>query len=206
MEKERESVAAFMRRLYERQLTSSCGGNVSLRYGNVMLITASSTDKAVIDSSLVGAVDIESARNLTPQLRLSIETEMHRAVYLQRPDVMAVVHSHPLYASLFASAEEEIDTRILAESYLVLGRIVRAGYALMGTEELARNVAEAVKDADVVLMQNHGALTAGTSLLSAFEKMEVLERTAKMNILSGVKPHVTALRTPQLEQIREAFA
>ena len=116
MEKERESVAAFMRRLYERQLTSSCGGNVSLRYGNVMLITASSTDKAVIDSSLVGAVDIESARNLTPQLRLSIETEMHRAVYLQRPEVIDVVHSHPLYAYLFAAGEEEIDSWILADS------------------------------------------------------------------------------------------
>ena len=67
-----------------------------------MYITPSSIDKAAIMPSQVAIIDIASARSLTPDIRVSIEGEMHRQVYLTREDVCAVVHSHPLFASLYS--------------------------------------------------------------------------------------------------------
>ena len=104
-----------MRRVYERRLTTSLGGNISMRLGSVMLITPSSLDKASLGDEDIAKVDIESGKNLTPCLKLSIESEMHRLIYLKRPTCKAVIHAHPVFSSLFSASEEEIRTDIIAE-------------------------------------------------------------------------------------------
>lgn len=202
-EAEREQVASVMRRLYRRGLTTCSGGNVSLRCGDVVLITPSGTDKGEITAGQIGAVTI-SGENLAPGLRLSIETEMHLEVCRNRPDVKGIVHAHPVTASAFAAMDAEIDTRLTAETWHVLGVPVRAPYALMGTKELAQIVGQAARQGNAVIMENHGVLTMGETLFRAFDRMELLEAAARMTWIAetmGCSRPLTEARIREIEEV-----
>lgn len=180
-----KEIADTMRRVYERGLTTSLGGNISMRLGSVMLITPSSLDKASLGEDDIAKVDIESGKNLTPCLKLSIESEMHRLIYLKRPTCKAVIHAHPVFSSLFSASEEEIRTDIIAESYYQLGRVVKTPYAIMGSRELAEKVSDDASSCCAVLLERHGVLTVSDkSLLEALERLECLENAARMSLLS----------------------
>jgi len=185
---EREQVAAFMRRLYRQFLTTTSGGNVSCRTadGNIA-ITASQSDKCEQTWETVGILTPDG-RSLTPELKLSIEAGLHLAVYAARPDVAAIVHAHPVTATFFCAADTPINMHLTAEAYAVAGDAVRIPYALMGTPELARLVAEKMKHADCGLMENHGVITVGKTLLSAFDRMELLETAAKQTLMARTIP------------------
>ena len=183
-QQEREQVAYFMRRLYRQFLTTTSGGNISCRLpdGNI-LITASQSDKCELQAENVGGLTPDG-KNLTPELKLSIESGMHLAIYKARPDIDAIVHAHPTTATFFCATEEEINIRLTAEAYALLGNVVKIPYALMGTDLLAQNTADGMKNSDCGLLENHGVITLGKNLLSAFDKMELLENAAKQTLMS----------------------
>lgn len=180
----KKEVALTMKRLYDRKLTTATGGNVSARCGNIMLITPSGLDKSSLTPDLIAEVDMETGENLTPHLKLSIESSMHRLIYVKNPEVGAVCHSHPTKASLFSALKEEIRMDLIAESWYLLGAVKKVPYALMGTEKLAELISEAAKTDCCLLLAKHGALTTGRNLLNAFDRLECLEQAAEMTILS----------------------
>ena len=182
-EKDRTQVAATMARLYDRNLTTATGGNVSARVGDAMLITPSGKDKASLTAEDIAVIDIATGEQICTSWRLSIESEMHRRIYL-KTDAKAVVHSHPTFASLFSALDDVIDTHIIAETYYLLDEVIKVPYELMGTKELAEKVSEYALKSHALLLENHGALTTGQALLSAFDRMEVLEQAAKLTYLS----------------------
>lgn len=185
MKDEKEQVALFMGRSYERGLTTSTGGNFSMRVGSVMLITPSGLDKSSLKAEDIAEVDIETGKNLTPDKKLSIETEMHRLIYKKRPDCVSVMHSHPTFCCLYSASNESIDTTLIAESWYLLDRVVKIPYALMGTKELAERVSDyAGRGGNAFLLENHGALSIGKSPLNAFDRLECLEQAAKLSALS----------------------
>ena len=177
-------IASFMKRTYDRGLTTATGGNISARSGDVMLITPSGKDKAGLSAGDIASVDIRTGRNLSPCFRLSIETEMHRLVYLARPEVGAIVHAHPVFASLFSASRDKIDTSIIAESWYLLGDVEKVPYQRMGTRELAEAVAEYSAKGNALLLENHGAVAFGKTLLEAFDRLECLEQSAKLTYIS----------------------
>lgn len=201
-DRERSQVASFMRRLYERGLTTCLGGNISLRDGDLMFITPSGTDKGTIEAHQVGVLAL-TGENKTPELRPSMETAMHLAVYRARPDVFAAVHAHPPVSSAFTALEGEVDTRLTAEGWLLLGRPVKAPYALMGSSLLAGRVAQALRSGNVVLMENHGVLTVGSTLLQAFERIEALESAARMTWITSSMGGVRRLSEEHLRELEE---
>ena len=185
MKEQKEQVALFMGRSYERGLTTSTGGNFSMRVGSVMLITPSGLDKSSLKAEDIAEVDIETGKNLTPDKKLSIETEMHRLIYKKRPDCVCVMHSHPTFCCLYSESNESIDTTLIAESWYLLDRVVKIPYALMGTKELAERVSDyAGRGGNAFLLENHGALCIGKSPLNAFDRLECLEQAAKLSALS----------------------
>lgn len=184
----RKEVSYFMRRAYERGLTTSTGGNISSRVGDKMYITCSSKDKSSLSGDDIAIVDIKSGKNLTPQLRLSIESDMHRLLYLEREDIGAIVHSHPTFSCLFSASEKEIDSTLIAESWYLLDRVERIPYQRMGTKELAKEVSSFFSKREkryVALLENHGAIALGKDLLAAFDRMECLEQAAKMTLFAS---------------------
>ena len=180
----KREVALFMKRCYDRGLTTATGGNISMRAGDIMLITPSGKDKASLSAEDIAEVRIRDGANLTPGKKLSIESGMHRLIYLKRKDAGAVVHSHPLFSCLFSASEDEIDTSIIAENWFLLDKVKKVSYALMGTEELAEAVSEEALHNNALLLENHGALAVGETLLAAFDRLECLEQAAKLTYLS----------------------
>ena len=202
--KEREEVAYFMRRLYEQKLTTTSGGNVSLRVGDKVFITPSQLDKGRIKSEEIGMITLDG-ENLTPHLKVSMESKMHLAIYNQRSDVKAIVHAHPVYATSYAIAGKEIKTNLAGEAWAVLGKTVFAPYALMGSQNLANNVGTAALNGNCILMENHGILTVGENLLQAFDRLEVLEAAAKMNLITQLLGNGRELSPKELKEISSLF-
>ena len=192
---ERREVARFMRRLYRMGLTTTSGGNLSLRLadGNTLL-TPSASDKGRMRAREIGVLSPAGELVAPPGFRPSIESRMHLAVYQARPEIGAVVHAHPLTASAFAGTRAEIDTTLIAESHAILGQIVYVPYFPMGSAELAEAIGKAAATADCLVMRNHGALTVGRNLLQAFDRLEVLESAARMTLL--VRQHLRDETTP----------
>ena len=204
--KERAAVAAFMKRLYDRQLTTASGGNISLRVSDdEFCITPSSLDKGCLTAESIAVVKFDGT-NLTPDLKLSIESEMHRQILLKRSDLHAVVHAHPVFASAFATAQPcALDSRLIAETYLLLGEIVNVPYFIMGSKELADAVSDAVVHNTAVLLENHGALCAAEDLLHAFDGIDLMERLAQMTIVKRFIDNSRVMTEAQCKEIAAVF-
>ncbi len=199
--KEREELAGFMRRLYAQKLTTCSGGNLSMKLDDKhIIITPSSLDKGAIVAEQIGLMTIDG-ENLTPHLKPSIETGAHLSVYQVRSDVNAVVHAHPVNATSFSAMDEKINIHLTAEAYVVLMKIHYSSYSLMGTESLASIVAASLKDHDISVMKNHGITTVGQTLLSAFDKLEVLECAAQMTLNTKIMGSVSAMTKDNLDEL-----
>ena len=159
MNREKQAVADCMNRLYRQGLTTTSGGNISLRIrGGLVLITPSATDKGCMTAEQIAVIGADGT-NHTPRLKPSIETSMHLKIYRKHAHVQAIVHAHPPTASAFAAARQPVNTRLIAESYAITGTPVLAPYALMGSKELAAIVADHIStDTTCILMENHGIL------------------------------------------------
>ncbi|MCG8578479.1 MAG: class II aldolase/adducin family protein [Bacteroidales bacterium] len=203
--KSKKEVAKWMRRLYKKGLTTSLGGNISLRIDdNHIAITASETDKGRIKASEIAIVAMDG-QLLDSSNRVSMETGMHLAIYNERPDVKAIVHAHAPMGSLFAATNQTINTTLLAEAYTIIGYPQKADYAAPGSDELAANVAKVSQNTNVILMENHGVLAVGVSLLQAFDRIEVLENAAKMTCLTTLLNDKCALSENQLAELKSLF-
>lgn len=202
---ERKEVARFMRRLYKNGLTTTSGGNISLRISDdIIIITPSATDKGRMRWREVGVLNI-IGENLTPDLKPSIESEMHLSIYKKKKETKAIVHAHPVCASAFTAMRCKINTDLTAEARAILGDPMAVTYALMGTGELATLVAEKVMHSDVLLLENHGILTTGSNLLQAFDKIEVLENAARMTLIADMTKKKSPLSKSRILQIDKFF-
>jgi L-fuculose-phosphate aldolase len=202
--KERKQVAMFMRRLYRQGLTTTSGGNISQKIsGDIILITPSATDKGRMRWKDVGLMTLKG-KNLTPELKPSIEHQMHLSIYRKRNDISAIVHAHPLFSSAYTAMKCKINTNLTAEARAICGDPCFVPYALMGTKELASVASESIEKSDILLLENHGILTTGSSLLQAFDKLEVLENAARMTMIvemTGKKKPLSKSRIRELENL-----
>ena len=119
-----------------------------------------------------------------------------------------MVHAHPIAATTFAIAGIPLDSPILVEAMLQIGLVPVAKYALPGTNEVPDSIAPFCKDYNAVLLSNHGALTWGTTLEQAFNRMEVLENYAKIYLntllLDKARP-LSARQVEELKKLRVAY-
>jgi L-fuculose-phosphate aldolase len=202
---ERREVAGFMRRLYKHRLTTTSCGNISMRCSaDIIIITPSSTDKGRMRWKEVGILSV-SGENLTPELKPSIESEMHLSIYRKMEKVNAIVHAHPVFASSFTAMKFKINTNLTAEARAILGDPLVVPYALMGTKELAGKAAEYITNSDILLFENHGILTTGSNLLQAFDKIEVLENAAKMTLIVDFTKKKSQLTKARILEIEKLF-
>jgi L-fuculose-phosphate aldolase len=194
-----------MRRLYDHGLTTTSGGNISLRIsGDVIVITPSATDKGRMKWKEVGVLSI-LGENLTPALKPSIEFNLHLNIYKKMKDVRAIVHAHPVFASSFTAMKGTINTSLTAEARAICGVPRFVPYALMGSAELADVVAQNAEVADILLLENHGIITTGTTLLQAFDKLEVLENAAKMTLITEMAGNKKTLSSFRISEIDKLF-
>ncbi len=190
----KNDVAYFMRRLYHQGLTTTSGGNISVKLdGRTVLMTPSALDKGRMRGSEICVMGMDG-RIIEGPPKPTIESSMHIGIYGARPDVGAVVHAHPVHASAFAATDAEINARLIAESYAILGEPAYIRYLPMGSGDLANEMSAAAKSANCILMRNHGVLAVGKDLLEAFNRIEVLETAARMTLLCASPPLCQSLK------------
>jgi L-fuculose-phosphate aldolase len=191
------------KRMLRKGLVIGASGNISIRISgeDKIVITPSQIEYDKISVNNIVVVDFK--KNILEGDRSpSVETGMHIGVYETRPDVGAIVHTHSVYASAIASLGKTIPP-FLDDIVLMLGgEIEVAEYGIPGSKELAENAVRALGKKNAVLLANHGSLSCGKNLEGAFVNAELVERAAKIFILSSLlgKPKNLPQEVVQLEQ------
>lgn len=170
------------KRMLHSGLTVETWGNISLRDPETGLVALTPSgmpyDVLTVDDVIVAKLDgtiVEGTRKPT------IETDLHLGIYRNRPDIHAIVHTHPIYSQIFAVLREDIPP-VIDEAAQIMGGTVRvAEYALPGSEALAKNCVAALgADGHACLLANHGAVCIGGDIDFAFKVSTVLEMTAQI--------------------------
>ena len=204
----RADIVEVGRRLYARGYTASNDGNISVRLdAGRLLMTPTSVCKGFMTAEMMCITDLDG-RKLAGDRDPSSEMQMHLEVYRQRPDAKAVVHAHPPTATGFAVAGIPLDRAVLAEVVCTLGSVPIAEYATPSTKELPEAVGQYVQAHDGMLLANHGALTLGTDLFSAYYKMETIEHFAKISLVArmlGGERLLSRDEVSRLEKLRGSY-
>ncbi len=199
----RADIVEIGRRLYARGYTASNDGNISVRLGSDrLLMTPKGVCKGFMTPEMMCITDAEG-RKISGERDPSSEMLMHLEVYRHRPDVQAVVHAHPPTATGFAVAGIPLDRAVLAEVLTTLGSIPIAEYATPSTQELPEAVRKYIKAHDGMLLANHGALTVGVDLYSAYYKMETVEHFARISLVARLLGRENLLARDEVIRLQE---
>jgi len=199
----RADIVEIGRRMYARGYTASNDGNISVRIGaDRLLMTPKSVCKGFMTPDMMCITDL-NGKKVSGDRDPSSEALMHLEVYRQRPDVNAVVHAHPPIATGFAVAGIPLDRAVLAEVLTTLGSIPIAEYATPSTAELPEAVRRYIKAHDGMLLANHGALTVGADLYSAYYKMETVEHFAHISLVARLLGRENLISREEVMRLQE---
>ena len=178
----KELICEFGRRIYSRGLVSGNEGNISCRVSeNAVWCTPTMESKGYLNHDMLVKVDLDGNILNQTAYKPSSECKMHLGVYKESSEVMAVVHAHPTTATAFACCGNPIPSKMLPEAAIIFGEQIEiAPYGAPGTFEVPDSVRPFVKRGKACLLENHGALTWGTSLKDAYFAMETLENYCKI--------------------------
>lgn len=174
-----ERIAATMARIYEKDLTTTSGGNVSVYENGNILISPSSLDKGALTPEQISLLDENG--NVLNGVKPSVEILFHSAIYKARKDIKAIVHAHSPALLAFTITHKTPDMNIIPKFGKYFGPVGYADYSAPGTRLLCDYVAgEFSKGCNVVFMKNHGICIGAETLTEALEKLEMAEMLAKI--------------------------
>lgn len=183
---EKKDIIEIAKKLTQAGLVSGTSGNVSIRMKNdsgmeYIAVTPSSYPYDLLEIGNIAIVDM-AGKQIEGNVKPSIELLLHLEIYRIREDVNAVMHTHSIYATAMAVASLNIPP-VLDDQVIYLGGEIKVSeHALPGSNDMVRNVTQALGNKSAVLMANHGALCTGNSLREAFDNSQLLERLAKIYI------------------------
>jgi len=197
----REELVRTMERIYRYRMTTTSGGNLSIRDPDGSIwITPSRVDKGRLQASDI--VRVQSDGQVEGLHPASSEFPFHREIYRCRPDIGAIVHAHPGALVAFSICRQLPDTRVQTHVHEVCGKVAYAPYACPGSEALGENIARVfAAGADCVMLENHGVVIGGRDLREAFQRFETLEFVAQTLVraaaLGPVRPLAAAALASQ---------
>jgi len=199
----RHDIVEIGKRVYAKGYVAANDGNISIRISDdEVLVTPTGMSKGFLTTDQLIKVSM-SGEQTEGYLRPSSELPFHLKVYALRADVNAVVHAHPPISTAFAVAGIPLDEMILPEMIVSLGCIPIAEYGTPGTEELVESISGIINTCDAILLANHGALTVGTDVYSAYYKMETMEHYAHINWTARTLGRVNPLGEEDLQKLIE---
>lgn len=180
----RQEIVSIGRMIHERGYVAATDGNLSVRLKeNRILVTPTAMSKGMMKPTDLIVVDDEG-RKLQGKRDVSSEIAMHLLIYRLRPDVKAIVHAHPPTATGYAAAGQPLNPALLSEVVIALEDIPLAEYGTPGTSELCDTLAPLIPRYQAILMSNHGVVTYGEDLFTAYMHMETVEHFAKVALVA----------------------
>lgn len=204
----RDQICDICHRMWQLGWVAANDGNVSVKIDdNLFMATPTGISKSLMTPEKLVIIDEKGALvSGAPGMRPSSEIKMHMRCYRDRKDVGAVVHAHPPTATGFAVAHIPLDSYSMIETVMTLGSVPIAPYATPSTDEVPDSIAPFIQDHDVVLLENHGAVSMGVDLITAYYRMETLEHNAKISLtarLLGGEKEIPRKDIDRLITVRE---
>jgi L-fuculose-phosphate aldolase len=180
----------------------STEGSFSARLGeDSFLITPTQQDRELLDLS--DFVLVQGNRREVGK-KASRAVFSHQAMYRKHPHVQAIVFAHPVNATAFSVTTSTFDTRTIPESYVFLRDVQRVPYGTQYKQD--GSIADFVSaSSPAAILENDGVLITGSSVLDAFDRLEVLESTAEALINAHAIGKVSAMPDAVIRELREAF-
>lgn len=182
----RAQICDICYKMWQQGWVAANDGNVSVKLDeDTFLATPTGISKSFMEPGKLVKINgkgevLEALEGYRP----SSEIKMHLRCYQERADVGAVVHAHPPTATGFALAHKPLDTYSLIECVIAIGAVPIAPYGTPSTDEVPESIAPLLPKHDVILLENHGALTVGSDLTTAYYRMETLELWAKTSFVA----------------------
>ena len=201
-----EQINMVIRRIYETGMTTTSGGNISVRDRNGDIwITPSAVDKGTL--TVDDIVCVKKDGSIVGKHVPSSEYPFHKAIYEARPELTAIIHAHPPALVAFSIARKIPMTNITPHARLICGVVGYAPYGCPGSEELGRKIAKEFTDSNykAVIMENHGVVLGGTDLMDAYQRFETLEFCCRTIVNAGKLGKVNTLTDNQIESYHTHF-
>ena len=163
----------------EKNFTPVISGNISARLGDKILITTSGSAKGYLEDDELVLIDFDG-NIIEGSQKPSSEKMLHVEYYKQRPDINYILHMHSPYLSTFAACKKALDEPIMPENIFYFGEIPLAEYGLPSSADLVLKTSKYFKNYNVILMANHGMITAGKTIQEAYLNLELAESYAQV--------------------------
>ena len=206
----REQICDVCHKMWQLGWVAANDGNVSVKLDDgTFLATPTGISKSFITPEKLVHIDENGEVLDGPEgAKPSSEIKMHLRCYKEREDVGAVVHAHPPTATGYAVAHLDMDRYTMIETVIAIGSIPVTPYGTPSTYEVPDAIAPYLKEHDVMLLENHGALTVGTDLINAYYRMETLELYAKISLtahLLGGEKEISKENVNRLIGMRKGY-
>jgi L-fuculose-phosphate aldolase len=176
-------ISKFGKKMVQCGLTHSHFGNISVRVGNKLIITRSSSMLDEIDENMVVELDLDKASSF--DTIASSETIVHRHIY-KETSALAIIHAHSAFAivqSMISSTNLLIPTDCESKYFLHEIPIITGG---VGSRELAQNAANALKDHKGAIIKEHGPIAIGKIIEEAFVTICSIEHACKVKYFTDL--------------------
>jgi L-fuculose-phosphate aldolase len=196
----RDQIVAIISRIYERSLTTTSGGNISIidDSGDIW-VTPAAIDKGSLRASDIMLVKRDGT--IEGKHKPSSEYPFHKAIYESRPDIRAIIHAHPPALVSFSIVRQTPNPNVISQAKHICGSIGYAAYEIPGSRELGQRIgAEFEKGYCAVIMENHGTVVGGTDINDAFRRFETFEFCARTIIYGQMIGEVKYLNDEQIQQ------
>jgi L-fuculose-phosphate aldolase len=203
LEREREEVVEFARRMVSDGLVVGTSGNVSVRAGDLVAVTPSGTDYGSMTVSDVVVVDL-AGEVVAGSLRPTSELPLHLVAYREH-GAGAVVHTHSPAATALSLLREELPP-VHYQIAMFGGSVLVAPYATFGTDELRDNASRSLEGRSAVILKHHGTLTTGGDLRGAYDRARQLEWLCDVYLRAAAVAEPAALPADEIERVVAKFA
>jgi L-fuculose-phosphate aldolase len=198
----RRLLVEICHRMYRQGYIAAGDGNVSCKLDDDrVLVTPTGLHKGFITEDDLVITDVHG-KLLRGTRKPSSEFLMHELAYAERPDIRAVVHSHPPITVALALAGVSLAQCILSETCLILGAVLVAPYSTPTTEEVPRVLKPYMRQTNAMVMDRHGAITLGRNLDEAYNRLEAMEHAAKITHAARVIGPVAPLPPREVDKLQ----
>jgi L-fuculose-phosphate aldolase len=196
------------RRLYQKNFVAANDGNISARVSDSEVwATPTGVSKGFMTEEMLVKLNLDGSVVFGTH-RPSSEIRMHLKIYKEAPEILAVAHAHPPVAAAFAAAGLPLDRALLQEAVVLLGVVPVAPYALPGSDALAESVVPYLRKHNGLLLEHHGAVSWGESVMQALYRLESIEYNATVTMytrLMGIERPMTESQIDGLIALRSAW-
>lgn len=197
----REQMCEIGRKIWLKGFCAGNEGNHSFRLDkDRILCTPSLISKGNLKPDDMCIVDYDG-KQLAGKRKRTSEILLHLTIFKERPDVNAVIHSHPPHATAFAIADIELPTCIHPEAEVFLGPVKTAKYVTPGDTRLGESIKPFIKESNTILLGNHGVVCYGPDLEDAYYKLEIVDAYARILLLTKQLGSVKPLDAGEMKEL-----